>query len=289
MLRQNLNLEKGVDDLTIVNEGVAVDNLIKNPRDEINEGERIINSIKSMFDSESPILKGIEFQIYNGYVYIKRKGIKMTDIITEELIPDLNHLAHNYNKSIDYQVLKFILFQNEFQKSLSKDQEIKEEASKILSQEYLISFQPQPQYVGWCIRRLIEIWYADLDMQNNIRKMKILINQYKAKDTEEYNQLYGVKPMIVVYPKYGSARTRIVLTRLAEYFTLYVTLGWKISHPDYFIKINDLMYYTNGSTDLKLYFRKTLKSSNASVTNDVFNPKYTELTESANIFYEKED
>jgi hypothetical protein len=58
-------------------------------------------------------------------------------------------------------------------------------------QEYLIALQPEPKYQIWVVKRLIMAWYADVDLQNNIRKIKILINQWRARSDQEFNKKNG--------------------------------------------------------------------------------------------------
>ena len=58
----------------------------------------------------------------------------------------------------------------------------------------------------------------------------------------------------------------------------YKDLQWVGSHPNNFIKKNSLIYYTNGSMDLKKYIRES--ADKGPLINDVFNKDYTELKES---------
>ena len=87
----------------------------------------------------------------------------------------------------------------------------------------------------------------------------------------------GVSPSIVIYPKYGQESARLVISQLSYYFSLYKNIGWVCSVPSYFIKTNTLIYYTNGSLDLKLYFRKAKSNYNAAVGNNSFSDKYTKM------------
>ena len=54
--------------------------------------------------------------VYDGYVYITRKGAKIKDNITKELVPNLKYFEWQYNNPIDYDTLKYVIYQNTFQK-----------------------------------------------------------------------------------------------------------------------------------------------------------------------------
>lgn len=268
----------------IVNKTVALKNIITTKEDEINEGEKIVKWLvenlvhKKLKDYV--VFDDLKIKIFNGYVHISRKGIRPDDFITTDLVPNLNYLKWQYNAPIDYDTLKFLLFQTRTQQSLVDNLEQQTEAEKILSQEYLIALQPEPQYLMWCLKRLIMCWYANVDLQRNIRKIKVLINQWRARSSEPFNQKYGVQPSIVVYPRYGKTSTRIVLSRLVNYFLFYQNIGWSCSEPTYFVKVNDLMWYSNGAIDLKMYFNKTKERT---TLETVFNADYTAVTNADDI------
>lgn len=198
------------------------------------------------------------------------------DVITEQNTPGLKFFKWQYGLPIDYDTLKYILFQNKFQESLTQDKSQLEEAKRILGQEYLIAFQPEPLYVMWFAKRLIECWYADDDLNANIRKIKILINLYRARNTE-HNRTYGVLPIIVIYPKYGETSAEIVIKKLLNHFWKQIPAGWKCSQPTYFVRLTNFLYYTNGAIDLKMYHRKVLENSNESIMNRSYKEKYTQF------------
>jgi len=273
----------------IVNKTIAIKNMIDTKEDEINEGKKIISWLmENMVDvttDGTKIFGDLKMSIFNGYVHIARKGIKTEDVITEKGLPNLKYFTWQYDIPIDYDTLKYILFQNKLQQNLQRDIEEQQEAEKILSQEYLITLQPEPKYQIWCLKRLLLCWYADLDLQNNIRKIKILINQWRARSDVKFNQKYGVQPSIVVYPKYGKKSARTVLKKISQYFLLYQNVGWACSKPSYFVKLNDLMWYTNGSIDLKLYFRKMKKGYKGNVSTESFDERYTRVKGAERLLY----
>ncbi len=279
------------DKKIIVNKTVAIRNIIDTKEDEINEGRKIVAwIIKNVIEndpSDTKIFGDLKMSIFNGYVHLARKGIKVDDVITEELIgsPQLKYFKWQYGIPIDYDTLKYLLFQNEFQSKMSTNTEQQREAERIFSQEYIISLQPEPEYQIWSLKRLLMAWYADDELQYHIRKIKILINQWRSRADQEFNRQYGTLPSIVIYPRYGKTSARIVLSKISHYFLLYQNLGWSCSTPSYFVKINDLIWYTNGSIDLKLYFRKVSESYQGKVQNRSFDEYFTSMLSADKLLY----
>lgn len=271
---------KDEDIKILVNKSVAVDQLIKTKDDAENESNKIIKFIDDNFGQE---YIGLEKHYQNGIIYLSRKGIDIEDEITPDLVPNLSLLAWQYGKPINYHTLKYLLFQNDFQKTIEQDKVIQEEAEKILSQEFLIMLHPRPEYFGYVLKRFIKMWYADVDLQNLIRKVRILPNFYRGRSGIEYNQRNGILPLITIYPKYGRTIAKTVLTKITNYFTLYQRLGWKGNSPSYSIQINELIYYANASTDLKLYFRKVLQQYDVKVKNNSFTDKLTRFEDTEDI------
>jgi hypothetical protein len=274
------------DKKIIVNKTVAIRNMITTKEDEMNEGKKIVSWItENLVQHKSKLFADLKMSVFNGYVHLARKGLRVDDIISQELVPHLTYFKWQYGVPIDYDTLKYVLFQNDFQKTLVRNSAEQVEAEKILSKEYLICLQPEPKYQMWVVKRLLMCWYADNDLQNNIRKIKILVNQWRGREDQGVNKQYGVMPSIVVYPRYGRLSARIVLSRLAEYFLLYQNIAWKCSKPTYFIKISDLIWYTNGTIDLKLYFRKTKKEYKTAIKNDVFDENYSVIKGVQDVMY----
>lgn len=273
--------ELSIGEIGIATSGLlSYENIINSERDQEGEGEKIINWIKKRINEEyKDYLQDITLNmfVHNGYVFAVRKGCKSTDEIREEMFKDeLKYFEWQIGKPINYDTLKYIIFRNPEQKDLVQDRDQLEEAKKILSQEYLVALHPDPRYQMWCLKRLILCWYADDDLFKNIRKIKVLINQYRAVPDKEYNKLHGVLPSIVVYPMYGKKSVSKVMEKLGLYFFHYEQLGWVNSNPTYFTKKNDLMYYTNGLMDLKLYFRNVGSKSGI---NLVFSDKFTHIND----------
>ena len=272
----------------IVNTNIALNNIIETPEDEINEGDKIQKWIEKVL---KPIFNDLQVKIHSGYVYITRKGATISDVITTDLVPSLNYFKWQENNPIDYHTLKYVIFQNSFQKNIETNIVQKREAEDILSQEYVIALQPEPYYLLWTLKRLIMIWYGDTVFEGQIRKIKVLINQYRADPNQAYNKENGILPQILIYPRYGSNSARIVLSKLEYYFSLYIDetsndgyqdIQWKESHPTYFIKKNAFMYFSNGSIDLKNYIEASF-NANSGFVNDIFTKDYSELIESKKV------
>lgn len=261
---------KETDIRNIVNESIAINNLIIGSDDEINEGNKIIKQINKF---SRGLFEDIEMLIHEGYVIIMRRGTNIANnVITKELVSNLKHLSWQYGKQINHDILKYIIFQNEYQKQINKEQ--LEEAENILKTEYVIGLQCKSKYLLWCLKRLVMIWYSETELGNIILKIKVLINQYRANKQNTYNIKNGILPMILIYPRYGEENIKKLLSKLEYYFSLYVndqhseTMVYiPNSTPSYFLKQNNMIYYTNGSIDLKMYIHET-KKDNTEISGD---------------------
>lgn len=255
----------------IVNESVAVNNLITKTDDISNEGKKIARWIERALKTDA--FPDLNITLFNGYVYLSRKGLATTDSITKNLVPELHFFNWQEGKQIDYQTLKYVVFQNEYQKGLITNQNQKLEAEKILSQENIIALQPKPKYQLWCLKRLLMMWYGDSEIEREIRKIKVLINQFRADGSQDYNKKYGTLPSIVIYPRYGYNSLRKVLSKIQYYFSMYLDddkdtieeINWGNSEPTYFLKKNNLIFHTNGSIDLKLYLKESGENLNIEI------------------------
>ena len=272
----------------IVNKNISINNLINDPEDEINEGGKIIKHVTKM---SKDIFTDLQARIHLGYVYFTRKGGMVQDIVTKKLVPKLDYFPWQDGKPIDYNVLKYVIFQNNYQKSIKENLLQKSEAEAILGLEYIIAIQCKSHYVFWCLKRLLMIWYADKELEQNIRKIKVLINHYRADPTQDYNKINGILPMIAIYPKYGIENARLLISKLEYYFSLYIEdnfnrsyqeIFYPNSNPSYFLKKNNLLYYTNGSIDLKMYIKESM-NCNDKINNDTFEVDMSKLINSQNV------
>lgn len=307
----------------VVSPLLAVENVIRTVDEELGEANKIISWLETKLNiPTNKGVNGLLFKAHKGYVHVFRKHIGVPtikyatesvpqqtsqqltpgqtglvqgqisqpqygfflgqDTITEANTPGLKYFKWQYGLPIDYDTLKYVLFQNKFQENLVQDKSQLEEAKRILAQEYLIAFQPEPLYVMWFAKRLIECWYADDDLNANIRKIKILVNLYRARNND-HNRVHGVLPIIVIYPKYGATSAEIVIKKLLTHFWKQIPVGWKCSHPTYFVRLTDFLYYTNGAIDLKLYHRKVLEESKESLANKSFGKTYTRFENASDL------
>lgn len=250
--------------------------------DTISLGKELIEMIKNVllkiqksieFDNGEKLLSNtnlfdfLNFKIVGGYIEITNINVeKDFRIITPELISNLNELAFQYMKPIDYNILMPIVLENKTSDDVVINKSMIEEALKILSQEYIICFQPNVDVLLWTIARIIICWYADPKLYTNIYKIKVLINLFRSRGDREFNKDQGILPIIQIIPKYGKKNAIQVLSHLSYFFFPYKKLGCDLCKPSWFDKIDNLMYYTNGSLELKKYI-KYLLNSNSKFSN----------------------
>jgi hypothetical protein len=268
---------------------ISYDNKI----DIVGFGIQLIKKIKQMmidvqktikFEDGSPLLDKInlfaylKFKIVGGYIIIENENYDTQNIkrlITKELIPNLVNLNSEYDKPINYKKMTDIILHNKSSLELDNNSFMTIEALNILAQDYFICLQSKVEYLLWTLRRLILCWYSDPILNENIFKIKILINLYRARGIKEFNQEIGVQPVILIVPKYGKDCALKILSYLTYYFFPYKNVGWTDSSPSYFNKVDDLIYYTNGSMDLKRYIKNILETDN-NILNP-FSPDFTKI------------
>ena len=240
---------------------------------ESDEGDKLLN--------ESNIFDFLNFKIVGGYIEITNIDYdKNLRIITPDLVPDLKELSFQYSKQIDYTILLPIVLGNKTSDDVIINKSMIEEALKILSQEYIICFQPNADLLLWTITRIIICWYSDQKLFENIYKIKILINLFRSRGDKEFNKDQGILPIIQIIPNYGKKNALKVMSHLSYFFFPYKKLGCEKSNPTWFDKIDNLMYYTNGSLELKKYIKYLLNSG-----SKFNNPMSRDMTQ-INIPYE---
>lgn len=279
-----LEMNTKPQDILIADESM-ITKFINNTNTLQKESDKIQEQLEKTFklSNENSFYETLYFTYYNGYLHIFRKDIPLEEWITHSLLDDDEHNPKlkilgpgEYDRPIRHQVLKHILFQSELQKTINIDQRLLSEAELVLSQEYIIALTPEPRYQIWCCIRLIKLWYADIDLQNNIRKIKLLINQYRARVDKKYNIKNGIQFSIGVYPRYGKKSASIVFKKIMYHFSLYFqAIGWKNNPPSYFKVVNDLVSYTNCSQALKLYYRRITQTRAKCQKNSIFSNNFT--------------
>jgi hypothetical protein len=264
--------------------------IILNPDDTISFGKQLINQIKfQLLDTQKPIkifdgeesltdelnlFDFIKFTIVGNYLELtNRFESEDNRVIDKIIIPDLILLNEFYGEPIDYNILSPIILNNKTAYDVESNKEMIKEAIDIMSAEYLLCIQPKVEFLLWTIIRLICCWYSDPILYENIYKIKILINLYRARGIKEFNQDTDVQPVILIYPKYGKDISRKVMSLLSYYFFPYKRFGWKESVPTYFNSLDNLMSYTNGSLELKRYIKFIMGQDK----HKIFNKNLTKL------------
>ena len=274
--------------------------ILSNDMDTLSLGKQFINKIKdqlfklqnklkldngvvdgSEFTDKTNLFDFIKFRIVGDYIELVNKNYDENNRkITRDLIPNLVSLEDEYGKSIDHLKLINMILESKTPEDILVNQEKIKEAIKILSQEYYICIQPKVELLLWTICRLIICWYSDKNLYERIYKVKILINLYRSRGLKEFNQDYDVLPIITVIPKYGKIDAIKVGSHLNYYFFVYRRLGNEESNPTYFNKLDDLMYYTNGSLDIKKHVKFILnKKKETAVLVNEYNNKIATATE----------
>ena len=282
------NDEKPVE--LLVTDQAMITSLVDSEETLLFEGKRLIKKLRRVLIEKDPnMLQGeklfgsLIFVYYGGYVHAVRKGMPLKELITHDLLgdtvanPRLKKIGLEcYDRPIRHNLLKYMLFQNDIQKSMLLDREMQAEAELVLSQEYVMALTPEPRYQLWCFITLIKLWYADEELQNNIRKVKLLVNQWRARADQPYNIENGIKYSIGIHVRYGKKSAKIVLKKLNYYFAPFIqAIGWKNNPPSYFQVMNDLISFTNSNQSLKLYYRRITEMN--SQENRSFNDNYTKL------------
>ena len=215
-----------------------------------NEDGELIDEEKTLFE-EYTLFDFLEFNIKGEYIEIINKNCNKR-VIKEEDVPDLQIFTNQYGNEINYVNLCAMLSSLT---SESGDSGIINEILKITCQEYIVALQPKVNLLIWCVVRILICIYANENFNKNIYSVKILINLFKSRSSELKNK-NNVKPLITIHPQYGNNNAFYTITRLNKYFFRFREFGDKNNIPTYFKSSdgNYLIYYTNGSTDMKQYF-----------------------------------
>jgi hypothetical protein len=121
-----------------------------------------------------------------------------------------------------------------------------------LSEIYVICLQPRPEYVFWCIQRLILAWYANPILSEGIHEVKILINLKRAEPNRSINDDYGLLPVIEIIPKFGNGALTSrqiafdILRALNDLYFSYRDVEWLKSEPTHFKQTGPLIWFACG-------------------------------------------
>ena len=271
LMYKHLIYDESIDTLSLGKEVISKikEILLKLQKNIITDDGTKLTETTNLFDF-------LTFSIVGGNIEITNNTLGNDfKTITPELVPGLKHLGYQYSKPIDYGNLNEIVLQNKTPDNILINSDIINEALKIMSQEYIICLQPKVEALLWVISRLIISWYADPKLFSNIGKIKILINLFRARGLKEFNKNQGIEPIIQIFPNYGKKIATRVMSHISYFFFPYKKIGWDTSRPSYFERIDNLMYYTNGSLELKKYIQYLLKTS--SEFNNPLTPDFTQI------------
>ena len=274
-LKRAKHLFRAKNEIVVNDLHVIVDELITKEEYEISEGSKILSWIENNLvyygGSDSEYFGYMMFADllslqWKGHIFLAKAGITRRNVVTPQLVK-LQHLTYQYNNPINTANLIIQMQTSNVKIPKEKDrlpetsksmlasfENIREEANKILSLEYFICLQPQPRFMLYILKRFVVAWYADIDLIDTVTKVRLLINQYRARRDKKENLKWGVLPSIVIYLRYGAASFNRALSKVNFYLTNYIHTGWVGNEPDYFTKYNDLIYYSNGSPDAKRFF-----------------------------------
>ncbi len=273
LMYRHLILDEHVDTLSLGKQMIrTIRELLFKIQDKIDfENGKMINNI-NLFDF-------INFRIVGGHIELVNRFVpKDFRVVTPEVLPGLSFLSGMYGKPIDYGLLTTLIFQNKTPEDVEVNKDMLREAVKIMSLEYLICFQPKVEFLLWTICRLVLCWYSDKYLYDNILKIKVLINLYRARGLKQVNKDIDVEPVIVIVPKYGKEIVTKVMSHLSFYFFPYKRLGWESSNPTYYNKIDDLIHYTNGSSEVKRYIKFIRGKNTIGKSNEkIFNKNFTKV------------
>ena len=251
--------------------------IITNEEDKIMFGKNLITKIKNkLYDFQinikladgqlldyTNLFDFLEFRIVGEYIEIINVYTeKNSQKITKDLVKSLSILSEAYDKIINYEEISTIIFENQSIVDITKNQLKIDECLNIMSQEFIIAFQPDIEILIWNIIRLIICWYSDNYLFENILKIKLLINLYRSRGNIQYNIDNNVLPLIQINMNYGKKVAEKISIKLDGYFLLYSRLANLGNKPSYFRIINPLMYFTNGSLMYKKYLKLLKKIEN---------------------------
>ena len=265
-------------------------------------------------DDESVYNDSLDFRYHDGYLHALRADIPLREEITEDLladdllrefrvefdeedrrrlirelpvqsepdIPSIEFFEWQYGEPIKHNELKAQLSAAEKSARLFReDQKILRDVELILSQEYFIALNPEPRYQLWTFEKLIKLWYADSVLTAEIRMIKMLVNTFRARSDKVYNRENGVKPMIMIYPRYGKRSAMNIVQRLAYWFALHESaISWRNNPPSYYKQMNDLIAYTNSNNEIKLFYRRMFDPEDKGVNNP-YADNFTKIRDTA--------
>jgi len=178
-----------------------------------------------------PFVKdSVQFNIFNGYLYIIKNGI--TNIIDQINTPGLKILQWQYGIPIDYE-------------SLTSVDEINTETywkefKKILINHTLIAINVREEYVLYMLKQILYLMFIDEELSTMISKIKVKLN------------MLSDQPPIIICPRYGLWNAQNVIIKLQYYLERIDSIVANDANNIYddFIKVTNLIFVANAKIKL---------------------------------------
>lgn len=128
----------------------------------------------------------------------------------------------------------------------------KQELIKLNTQEYKIHLMPKHEDMGRVIKKLVDELESDPVLKNHVAQYKVMVGaKDDPKSILKFDDRKGYYPKIVIYAESKEAGEAI----LNSVYNLFKEDAEKIGDPSiaprYNQKINSLIYYAQGSADIK--------------------------------------
>lgn len=195
----------------------------------IEKGKIVIKQLFNIFDPKGEIRIGM------GYYYLISKQFLLIRKIKSE-----DHNLLN-GKNFDEILMKIT---NELENLSDKSRKL--QILSLAATEYKIHLMPKSDYILPVIEKILLAFKSDPDFLALIHVIKVTALPGKK------NNLGQIMPQIVIYPSLGKQTTEKVIQRFLAIFsdTNLREISCDVV-PRYSKRINDLIYYTQGSGDLK--------------------------------------
>lgn len=124
---------------------------------------------------------------------------------------------------------------------------IVKDAVEYSGQEYKIHLQPKPEYQIPVLKLLVNLLNTNPEIRTRVEAFKTIIPYNRVTTDLEL-------PVIVIYPVWGAENAKIVLDAILDLFSTYDVKTIGLNHtPRFNAKINELVFYANGSGDHKRF------------------------------------
>lgn len=235
------------------------------------ETKRIKHPVEMTFEELVKNVKPREFNdrelalVSKNYDKLERKDSAIKEIIFGELykkyFPELSKTRHPryydgyihfpdwHEREVNGKSMSYYL--REVANAMRINPELSEDDARIvkeiLPREYKIHLMPQAAHTLFIVEELLKAVRKDKALESVMHQIKVVNDTHKVRSE--------VMPAIVVYPALGIANAQKALDRIYGHLGKYAIMGQDIT-PRYNQKIDELIFYAQGSGD----FKKTYKS-----------------------------